>query len=112
MTERRIYGAWIVGTALIVLGALAAGCAGGWTTVKKDARDVAEVCAPEAIPDALQMVPLVAALADCEYRQEDCTAQLAAVKAAGSADAKACAVAIMHAEAVKLAGVDGGADAH
>lgn len=102
MTDRGIYGAWIVGTALIILSLV--GCA----TFKADAKAAAEVCRPELAPDAEQALPYVLALIDCEIAHTDCTVALDALKAQGKADAVQCAVAEAHAVTVKLA-ADAGA---
>lgn len=100
-SDRPIYAAWIAGTAAII--ALLAGCA----TLKADAKSAAErvqaVCGPQVMPDALVAVPLVATLADCEYRREDCTGIKAQLVTVGGADVQACAYALLHFEAVNLA---------
>ena len=90
---------------MIVASAIAAclmlslsGCA----TVKADAKDVAAVCRPELLGDAVQILPLVAALAICEAQGQDCSVTISQLEADGKADAQACALAQLHAATVKL----------
>jgi len=74
----------------------------GCATVKADAKDVAAVCRPELLGDAVQILPLVAALAICEAQGQDCSVTISQLEADGKADAQACALAQLHAATVKL----------
>lgn len=95
---------------ILALGAaLACSLFAGCATVKADAKGVAEVCRPELLPDAVQALPLVAALAVCEVQGGDCSGPTDALEALGKTDAKVCAAAELHAATVKLAAVDAGA---
>lgn len=100
MTLRRFTLVTFLGHAFIAIACLLlSGCA----TVKADAKSVADVCRPELWPDAAAALPLVAALAVCEASGGDCSGPQGALEALGKADAQACALAQLHAAAVKLA---------